>query len=59
VDIRLKDLMRNSFRFLLDSEFRTFLFDKAIEKEGTIKNLAKKIGCSRDAVRIMRISQSL
>jgi len=54
VEIRLKDCMRNSFRFLIEHKFRVKLFEKALAKEGTIKNLAMKLKCNRNLIRMMR-----
>jgi predicted transcriptional regulator len=46
--------MRNSFRFLIEHKFRVKLFEKALAKEGTIKNLAMKLKCNRNLIRVMR-----
>jgi len=58
MEIKLKDVMRNSFRFLIEDEFKLELFRKAIKKERMIKNLAKKLRCPPDSIRIMRIGQT-
>jgi len=58
VEITLKDIMRNNFRFLIEDRYRLELFRKAIEKEDMIKNLAKKLGCCRDSVREMRTGKT-
>lgn len=56
--IKLKDVMRGSFRLFIESKFRLRLFEKAVEKEGMIKNLAEKIGCSRDSIRLMKVGKT-
>jgi len=43
MEIRLRNVMTRNFRFLIKNKFRYQLFNKAIKKEGNIKNLAKKI----------------
>ncbi|MEM5794160.1 MAG: LAGLIDADG family homing endonuclease [Candidatus Aenigmatarchaeota archaeon] len=58
MEVRLKDLMCRSFRFLIEDKFRLELFRKAIEKEGMIKNLAKKLECDPDSIRLMKIGQT-
>jgi predicted transcriptional regulator/DNA-binding Xre family transcriptional regulator len=58
MEVRLKDVMCRSFRFLIREEFRHELFEKAIEKENMIKNLAKKLGCIPDTITIMKTGQT-
>jgi len=58
MEVRLKDIMCRSFRFLISDEFRIELFRKAIEKEGMLKILAKKLACSPDSIRTMRTGKT-
>jgi len=58
MDIRLKDVMTRSFRFLIEDKFRLKLFKRTLEKEGMIKNLAEKLNCYRNSIRIMRTGQT-
>lgn len=58
MEIRLKDVMCRNFRFSIEDEFRLKLFRRVIEKEGTIRNLAKKLACEPDLIRVMRIGQT-
>lgn len=54
MEIRLKDIMRNNFRFRIEDKFRLELFREATEKEGTINILAKNFKCHIDTIRIMK-----
>lgn len=51
---RLRDIFCREFRFLIEDNFKVKLFNKALKKEKTIKNLSEKIGCSRDTLSAMK-----
>jgi hypothetical protein len=55
MEIKLKNVMCRSFRLLIRDEFRSELFKRALEKEGSIIALAKKLKCDRNSIRNMKI----
>ena len=58
IEITLEDLFTNSFRFLVETQFKIKLFDTAVERGGLIKNLAKELKCCRDTVRNMKTGRT-
>lgn len=49
--------MINNFRLLIDNKFRLYLFNVALQKEIYVNNIAKKLECYRDSIRLMKNGQ--